>query len=481
MANPYSYQLRHDPQGRIIEKTETVAGRAVTWTYAYDKEGRLTGAHLDGRTVCDINYDREGCRVSDYFPHLDTHYRNYAYSGMDNRLQQAGNNGYTHDENGFRSIWNSGGKYTLYEYAPDYRLLKAEKRETGDLFEFSHDEEGRREAKYCNGELVEAYRWLDFLRLKGFHDGQSAYRFAYRDGERTPHAMEREDGAVASLYYDQVGSLRVVADAGGNVIKEVLYDPFGGIMEDSDPGLRIPIGFAGGLHDRDLGFVRFGWRDYDTFTSRWTAPDPLGDAGGDPDWYGYCLDDPVNLADPSGLMGCKPEEPEKPEGPYQTELYFQNSWQWQASPGACEKCQALDGRMFYGDLSGVPERPHPNCKCQVVECLYGSDFSEWEEYDREIKYEMPTPVFAGSATTLVWTRITTIKLKRNRVTFKLCGERKEIIQRINTEYDSRKIEDRRSAKATCISQTHADRCDSWWCANPWDPYDVRRGGFTPGP
>ena len=52
----------------------------------------------------------------------------------------------------------------------------------------------------------------------------------------------------------------------------------------------------------DLGFVRFGWRDYDTFTSRWTAPDPMGDAGGDPDWYGYCLDDPVNANDPNGLF-----------------------------------------------------------------------------------------------------------------------------------------------------------------------------------
>jgi RHS repeat-associated protein len=86
------------------------------------------------------------------------------------------------------------------------------------------------------------------------------------------------------------------------VIKEVLYDPFGGIIEDTNPELRIPIGFAGGLHDQDLGFVRFGWRDYDIFTSRWTAPDPLGDAGGDPDWYGYCLDDPVNGVDSNGLF-----------------------------------------------------------------------------------------------------------------------------------------------------------------------------------
>ncbi|MDD3313779.1 RHS repeat-associated core domain-containing protein [Pseudodesulfovibrio sp.] len=77
---------------------------------------------------------------------------------------------------------------------------------------------------------------------------------------------------------------------------------FGGIIEDTNPGLRIPIGFAGGLHDPDLGFVRFGFRDYDTFTERWTAPDPLGDKGGDPDWYGYCLDDPVNGNDPLGLF-----------------------------------------------------------------------------------------------------------------------------------------------------------------------------------
>jgi len=49
-----------------------------------------------------------------------------------------------------------------------------------------------------------------------------------------------------------------------------------------------------------IGFVWFGFRDksagqwiwtlanhYDTYTSRWTAPDPIGDAGGDSDWYGF--------------------------------------------------------------------------------------------------------------------------------------------------------------------------------------------------
>jgi RHS repeat-associated protein len=302
MATPYTYKLRHDQNGRIVEKVETVNSKSMNWAYSYDNEGRLFEARLDNRLVCQCQYDRQGRRQQDYFPRTHgSQMRNYSYR-MDNRLQQAGNNGYTHDKQGFRSIWSSEGKYTLYEYAPDYRLLEVKKPDDNIVFEFTHDDNGQREMKYRNGEMVEAYQWLDFVRLAGFHDGEISYQFAYNGEERTPYAIHREDGLVAYLFYDQVGSLRVVADHSGNVIKEVLYDPFGGIIEDTNPELRIPIGFAGGLHDQDLGFVRFGWRDYDTFTSRWTAPDPIGDAGGDSDWYGYCLDDPVNANDSQGLI-----------------------------------------------------------------------------------------------------------------------------------------------------------------------------------
>jgi len=43
------------------------------------------------------------------------------------------------------------------------------------------------------------------------------------------------------------------------------------------------------------------WRDYDADTGRFTALDPLGKKGGDEDWYGYCVDDPVNRVDVWGL------------------------------------------------------------------------------------------------------------------------------------------------------------------------------------
>ena len=302
MIAPYFFELSHDAEGRIVGKTETLPRKTLEWTYVYDGKGRLSEAKLDGRRICACWYDRQGRRLEDHFPFRTDHtYSRYAYS-MDNRLQSAGNNGYTHDENGFRLLWNKAGQYTRYAYSSDYRLLRAEEEGAGRVFEFTHDEGGQREAKYLNGQLVEAYSWLDFVRLGGFHDGRNGYEFVYEEETRTPFAMRRDDGAAAYLFYDQVGSLRVVSDAEGRILKEVLYDPFGGVIEDTNPGLAIPIGFAGGLHDRDLGFVRFGWRDYDVFTSRWTAPDPIGDAGGDDDWYGYCLDDPVNLEDPMGLF-----------------------------------------------------------------------------------------------------------------------------------------------------------------------------------
>jgi len=85
------------------------------------------------------------------------------------------------------------------------------------------------------------------------------------------------------------------------VVKRISYDSFGNILEDTNPSFTIPFGFAGGLHDRDTGLVRFGYRDYDPEVGRWTAKDPIGFAGGDTDLYGYVANDPINWIDPEGL------------------------------------------------------------------------------------------------------------------------------------------------------------------------------------
>ena len=71
---------------------------------------------------------------------------------------------------------------------------------------------------------------------------------------------------------------------------------------ESNVSFIIPLGFAGGLFDRDTGLVRFGYRDFDPEVGRWAAKDPIGFAGGDTDLYGYCFNNPVNGIDPDGRL-----------------------------------------------------------------------------------------------------------------------------------------------------------------------------------
>jgi RHS repeat-associated protein len=92
----------------------------------------------------------------------------------------------------------------------------------------------------------------------------------------------------------------VVNATTGEVAQRIDYDPFGRVLSDTAPGFQ-PFGFAGGLYDRDTGLVRFGARDYDAETGRWTAKDPVLFAGGQENLYAYVNNDPVNRTDPDGF------------------------------------------------------------------------------------------------------------------------------------------------------------------------------------
>jgi RHS repeat-associated protein len=64
-----------------------------------------------------------------------------------------------------------------------------------------------------------------------------------------------------------------------------------------------PFGFAGCLYDNDTKLCHFGARDYDAEVGRWLQKGPIDFGGGDTNLYGYIWHDPINLIDPSGLIG----------------------------------------------------------------------------------------------------------------------------------------------------------------------------------
>jgi RHS repeat-associated protein len=228
--------------------------------------------------------------------------RNFKYSEEDHLLI-AGDMQYEYDTDGFltsKTHQTNATDKTYYAYSSRGELLSVNLPD-GRTIEYIHDPLGRRIAKKVDGAIVEKYIWQGLTRLLAVYDGADNLhmRFEYAD-DRMPVAVATE-GVIYYLGYDQVGSLRVVADSAGNVVKRINYDSFGNIISDTNEAFKIPIGFAGGLHDRDTGLVRFGFRDYDPNVGRWTAKDPIFFASGDTDLYGYVLNNAINRKDPFGL------------------------------------------------------------------------------------------------------------------------------------------------------------------------------------
>ena len=161
--------------------------------------------------------------------------------------------------------------------------------------------------------LVQGFLYRDALNPVAELDAASQLvsRFVYGSKANVPDYMER-DGGTFRLLSDQQGSVRLVVDTSSGVVRQRTdYDEFGTIIQrleyDASGVLAAPLlpfqpfGFAGGLYDPDTELVRFGARDYDPRVGRWTTKDPIRFDSSGTNLYGYALNDPVNLFDPTGL------------------------------------------------------------------------------------------------------------------------------------------------------------------------------------
>ena len=288
--------------GRISEKTEIVGGVTTTYAYGYSENGRLTTVTKNGTLVEEYRYNGAPYGISDYRMNTQRGINGEILQyDDDDRLTNTGDTAYTYNEDGFLASKVRGPEQTLYTYSSRGELLTVTLPDT-TLIDYVYDPFGRCTAKKTGGIIIEKYLWQGKTKLLAVYNGsdQLLIRFEYADG-RLPAAMEK-GGTKYYLMYNQAGSLRAVADTSGTVVKTIEYDSFGVILSDSDTSFTMPLGFAGGMHDRDTGLVRFSLRDYDPESGRWTSKTPTLISEGFTDFYGYALSDPVNVTAFTGII-----------------------------------------------------------------------------------------------------------------------------------------------------------------------------------
>jgi len=292
----YSAQYTRDKLGRITQKTETIGGVTDIYSYAYDPAGHLITVQKNSATTATYTYDSNGNRLS--FTGAGSPV-NGTYDNQD-RLTGYGATTYSYTANGELLSKNQGNQTTLYQYDV-LGNLKAVTLADGTQVEYLIDGQNRRIGKRVNGTLAQGFLYLDQLKPIAELDGNSnvVSRFVYGSKANVPDYMVK-GGNTYRIISDHLGSPRLVVDVTTGVIAQRMdYDEFGVVLLDTNPGFQ-PFGFAGGIYDSQTKLVRFGARDYDAETGRWTIKDPIGLAGG-LNLYAYVDNDPVNRIDPTGL------------------------------------------------------------------------------------------------------------------------------------------------------------------------------------
>jgi RHS repeat-associated protein len=289
----YSATYTRDKLGRIKTKAESILGATKIYGYTYDLAGRLTDVSVNGQASSHYTYDANGNRLSENTVSA-------TYDTQD-RLVQYGSTSYTFTANGTLSQKQSGSDVTKYLY-DEFGQLAMVTLPNGKKIDYLIDGEKHRSVKLVDGVVTKKFIFNanGTVAAELYPNNSLKSAFIYATASHSPDYMIN-GGVTYRFIKDQLGSIRLVFNTvDGTVVQKIDYNEFGKVLQDTSPGLQ-PFGFAGGLYDEGTGLVRFGARDYDPETGRWTSKDPILFGGGDTNLYGYVMSDPVNLIDPSGL------------------------------------------------------------------------------------------------------------------------------------------------------------------------------------
>jgi RHS repeat-associated protein len=197
---------------------------------------------------------------------------------------------YTYDAEGNRAKVTAGNTTTSYSYDQANRLIAV----TGGI-NYSYDGDGLRMSKTV-GPTTTKFAW----------DRSGDLSLLLKDGNiyyvHGPNGLSIEQitgGNATFLLHDQQDSTRLLTDSTGKVVGTYSYDAWGSTT-DHTGNATTNLQYDGQYIDAETGFQYLRARYYDPATGQFITVDPVYRAT--LEHYNYSADNPLNLADPSGLF-----------------------------------------------------------------------------------------------------------------------------------------------------------------------------------
>lgn len=292
----------------ILDKVGNRTAKAGTTseTYAYDSIYRILQA-VTPRGTENFTYDAVGNRLTGPGPR-DTSYQHDAA----NRMTKGRQYSYTYDNNGNqagRTTTNPVKNWTLtWDY--ENRLSKMERIKGTEkrTVTFKYDPFGRRIEKSLTTIIdgvtkttTTTYTYdNENIAVEIVHDGTTTTttRYIHGPGIDEPLALER-NGQFYFYHQDGLGSVTAITDSSKNFVQRYTYESFGNPRPTTS--FQNSYQFTGREWDKETGLYYYRARYNDPMEGRFVSKDPIGFNGGI-NLYNYVDSNPINYADPFGLM-----------------------------------------------------------------------------------------------------------------------------------------------------------------------------------
>ncbi|NXK66126.1 TEN1 protein, partial [Sylvietta virens] len=268
----YWMTIQYDNMGRMVicDIRVGVDANITRYFYEYDADGQLQTVSVNDKTQWRYSYDLNG-NIKKMSHGNSARLTPLRYDLRD-RITRLGEIQYKMDEDGF--LRQRGNE--IFEYNSNGLLNKAYNKVSGWTVQYCYDGLGRRVAsKSSLGQHLQFF-YADLsnpIRVTHLYNHTSSeITSLYYDLQGHLIAMELSSGEEYYVACDNTGTPLAVFSSRGQVIKEILYTPYGEIYQDTNPDFEVIIGFHGGLYDSLTKLVHLGQRDYDVIAGRWTTP-----------------------------------------------------------------------------------------------------------------------------------------------------------------------------------------------------------------